>query len=278
MAGTRMQQRRGTAAEWAAANPVLTAGELGVETDTGVIKFGNGTSTWNQLSIALGSSYLPILGKAYDSERLDGLDSTAFLKTTDADSAATANKVAKRDVSGNINYNRVFAAQAPSSASELTRKDYADARETAAKTYADGLVDFHNWELTDGNGQAIAHNTNTSYVPTSFPTVYGVTRSAGVITITKAGLYLVAAGTRFNAGGSSAERYMSINQLRNSVVIARVEDNDVSIGAVTLSATRLFRANVGDQFYVNLFQLSTVSLNINNASGSLFFSGVYLRP
>lgn len=77
---TRMQQRRGTSAEWAAANPVLADGEVGYEKDTGVVKIGNGTSTWNQLSPILGSSYLPILGKAYDSERLDGLDSTAFVQ------------------------------------------------------------------------------------------------------------------------------------------------------------------------------------------------------
>lgn len=80
---TRMQQRRGTAAQWAAANPVLTDGEVGYEKDTGVVKVGNGTSNWNQLSPILGSSYLPLLGKAADADRLDGLDSTSFAKTTE---------------------------------------------------------------------------------------------------------------------------------------------------------------------------------------------------
>ena len=45
----RMQQRRGTAAEWTAANPVLQAGELGYETDTEKFKIGNGTTAWNDL-------------------------------------------------------------------------------------------------------------------------------------------------------------------------------------------------------------------------------------
>lgn len=81
---TRMQQRRGTSSQWTAANPVLGDGEIGIEKDTGVVKVGNGVSTWNQLSPILGSSYLPLLGKAYDSERLDGLDSSAFLLANDA--------------------------------------------------------------------------------------------------------------------------------------------------------------------------------------------------
>jgi len=44
-----MQQRRGTAAEWTAADPVLAAGEIGYETDTGKFKFGDGTNTWSNL-------------------------------------------------------------------------------------------------------------------------------------------------------------------------------------------------------------------------------------
>ena len=46
---TRMQQRRGTAAQWTAANPVLAAGEIGFETDTNKFKMGNGSSTWTAL-------------------------------------------------------------------------------------------------------------------------------------------------------------------------------------------------------------------------------------
>ena len=44
-----MQQRRGFAAQWTAANPVLAAGEIGFETDTNKFKMGNGTSTWSEL-------------------------------------------------------------------------------------------------------------------------------------------------------------------------------------------------------------------------------------
>lgn len=42
-----IQLKRGTAAAWTAANPVLADGELGRETDTGLYKFGDGVTAWN---------------------------------------------------------------------------------------------------------------------------------------------------------------------------------------------------------------------------------------
>ncbi len=47
---TRMQQRRGTASQWTTADPILAAGEIGFETDSGKFKIGNGSSTWSSLS------------------------------------------------------------------------------------------------------------------------------------------------------------------------------------------------------------------------------------
>jgi len=53
---TRMQQRRGTATQWTSANPILAAGEIGFETDTGKFKMGNGSSAWSALSYFTDSS------------------------------------------------------------------------------------------------------------------------------------------------------------------------------------------------------------------------------
>ena len=46
----RIQLRRDTAAAWTAANPVLLAGEVGYESDTGKLKVGNGASAWSALA------------------------------------------------------------------------------------------------------------------------------------------------------------------------------------------------------------------------------------
>lgn len=50
----KVQLRRGTAAQWTSANPLLAEGELGLELDSGKFKVGNGTQNWNALSYASG--------------------------------------------------------------------------------------------------------------------------------------------------------------------------------------------------------------------------------
>jgi hypothetical protein len=47
---TRMLQRRGTAEQWTTANPVLGAGEIGFETDTGKFKVGDNVNLWDDLA------------------------------------------------------------------------------------------------------------------------------------------------------------------------------------------------------------------------------------
>ena len=49
LSNVTLQIRRDTAQGWATANPILSAGELGFETDTGESKCGDGTTTWNNL-------------------------------------------------------------------------------------------------------------------------------------------------------------------------------------------------------------------------------------
>ncbi len=50
-----MQQRRGTAAQWLAADPVLNVAEIGYESDTGKFKIGDGTNHWDDLNYFLDS-------------------------------------------------------------------------------------------------------------------------------------------------------------------------------------------------------------------------------
>ena len=46
---TRIKLRRDTAINWTTTNPILAAGEPGLESDTGKIKYGDGVSRWNVL-------------------------------------------------------------------------------------------------------------------------------------------------------------------------------------------------------------------------------------
>jgi len=51
---TRIQVRRGTAAEFSSANPVLGQGEPAFETDTNILKIGDGLTAYNSLSAISG--------------------------------------------------------------------------------------------------------------------------------------------------------------------------------------------------------------------------------
>ena len=53
---TKIIQRHDTAANWTTANPVLAAGEMGVETDTNKFKFGDGVTAWTGLAYATSGS------------------------------------------------------------------------------------------------------------------------------------------------------------------------------------------------------------------------------
>jgi Major tropism determinant N-terminal domain len=46
-----MKFRHGTTAQWAASNPVLAEGEPGVDTTTGDLKLGNGSSSWSAIPL-----------------------------------------------------------------------------------------------------------------------------------------------------------------------------------------------------------------------------------
>ena len=55
----RLQQRCDTLVNWSAKNPILLVGEIGIASDVGMIKVGNGLSTWNSLAyIGITTDYL----------------------------------------------------------------------------------------------------------------------------------------------------------------------------------------------------------------------------
>lgn len=81
MATVRVQLRRGTEQQWYDANPVLAAGEVGIETDTNTFKFGDGSTAWNSLSYALSDTvddYILLSTKGV-ANGVASLDSSGFI-------------------------------------------------------------------------------------------------------------------------------------------------------------------------------------------------------
>lgn len=85
---TQIQFRRDTSANWTSQNPTLAEGELGLVTDTGAYKIGNGTDDWNTLDYY---ELQPALGVVTMNEQSD----------PSAPSASTLNLYAK-SVSGRM--------------------------------------------------------------------------------------------------------------------------------------------------------------------------------
>ena len=95
----QIQFRRGTAAEWTAANTVLAEGELGLETDTTYYKIGNGSTAWT--SLAYGSIVGAISNNTITSAMIvngtivaGDIASDAITTAKIADNAVTATKLA----------------------------------------------------------------------------------------------------------------------------------------------------------------------------------------
>lgn len=51
---TTIQHRRDTESNWTTTNPILAAGEIGFETDSGQFKIGDGILVWDELDYAGG--------------------------------------------------------------------------------------------------------------------------------------------------------------------------------------------------------------------------------
>jgi len=82
---TRMQQRKGTAAQWTAANPILNAGEIGWESDTNKFKIGDGTNHWADLDYFadINSTANPAFGSSITFEGTTANDFETVFQITD---------------------------------------------------------------------------------------------------------------------------------------------------------------------------------------------------
>jgi len=111
---TRMQQRRGTAAQWISTNsgngPILAAGEIGYESDTNKFKIGDGTNHWLSLDYFMDadSTVNPQFGSsiAFEGATANAFETTLAVTDPTADRTITlpdaTGTVVLADGSGNV--------------------------------------------------------------------------------------------------------------------------------------------------------------------------------
>jgi len=205
---TRMQQRRGTAAQWDGANPILAAGEIGFESDSGKFKIGDGINHWADLvyyasaqEIAnlvdgapdllntLGELAAAIGDNANFSELVDSAITQATTDAIAAADTAAAGKVSVHnqdttDVHG-IADTSVLVTQTNLSTAV---QDGVDQAATAAGEIADGKISTHNSDTTSVHGisdtsllvysaDLLSHSSDTS-------NVHGISDTSLLVTTT----------------------------------------------------------------------------------------------
>ena len=216
-----MQQRRGLASQWTAANPVLAAGEIGFETDTKKFKMGDGTSTWSQLvyfanATELTNAINSVIGIAPEtlntlSEIADALgDDPNFLSALATNARvdtivlnATAAQTEQREyLSGSIasHVNNTMGAHGIADTSLLATKEYADTKATAAQDSAVALAS------TDATTKATTAKTEAITEAASLANT-AITNAVTAITPASLGLGSVDNTTDLGKPVSSAQEY-----------------------------------------------------------------------
>lgn len=150
MAKVRLQHRRGTAAQWAAANPVLAVGEMGFETDTGRLKVGNGSTNYISLdwtATVVGRSEIDTVNSSVSTvtglfNQTVTLEAAARTSATSA-SASSASSLTSRTISvasmeSAQTYSQVSTAKAVEANISATNAAISAADAQAAVGVADG--------------------------------------------------------------------------------------------------------------------------------------------
>ena len=150
MATVRIQVRRGTASQWTSANPILAAGELGVESDTNLFKFGNGSTTWTALAYANNSDVA--IGEISQDAINTALTMGAGLTKTYNDGANTITITVDSSVVALKTY--VDSAVSTHEADTTSVHGIADTAALATKVYADSAVSTHEADTTSVHGIA----------------------------------------------------------------------------------------------------------------------------
>jgi hypothetical protein len=178
---TRMQQRRGTAAQWISTNsgngPILNAGEIGYETDTNKFKIGDGTNHWINLDyfIDANSTVNPSFGSSITFE---GATDNAFETTVSVTDPTADRTITLPDATGTV----ALTSNIPSSTtalSEGTNLYFTDerAQDAVGNTVGTGL------SYNDSTGAiSVTPNTYDAYGAASASQATAESTASGYVT------------------------------------------------------------------------------------------------
>jgi hypothetical protein len=191
----RQQQRRGTAAQWTAANPILSAAEIGFEIDTNKFKIGDGINRWADLvyfTADAASALNDLIDGAPDllntlNELAAAIGDDASFFTTVTSDIATAKSEAEATASN---------ALAAHESDTTNIHGIANTANLATKTYADSAVSTAVSALTKSS-VGLGNVDNTSDANKPIPSATQTALDAKLASATAASTYAPIANPTF---------------------------------------------------------------------------------
>lgn len=231
MSTVRIQVRRGIAADWASVNPILAAGEMGVESDTNKFKFGNGSSTWTSLSYAAADA--PAIGEISQDAINTALTVGAGLTKTYNDGANTITVNVDSDVVALKSY----VDSAITSLSNTIDGDYIPLSDRGsingvASLDADVKVPRAQLNIVSGNNITVANDTQTTGLAVKLNDAVVVTTSLQAPAVTATTISSETLGTSSNAtigGNLTVTGNLTINGTTTTVDTANFTTADSMI-------------------------------------------------
>jgi len=243
---SKIQLRRDTAANWTSANPTLSPGELGFETDTGKFKIGNAAGTvWTSLGYASISAWADITGKP------------SF--------ATVATSGSYADLSGTPNLT-LYLTTANASSTYLPSANFSYANITGKPTLATVATSGSYTDLS---------NTPASYsLPTASTTVLGgvkvdgttITISSGVISAVSSS-YTLPMASASTLGGVRIGSGISVDQGNGFL------NTDVRLTTNTFTGTQNLGGNLITQPKLQAYRETSTAPTISSGTLTLDLSG-----
>ncbi len=262
---TRMQQRKGTAAQWISTNngdgPILNAGEIGYESDTNKFKIGDGVNHWVDLNyfsdeVALGGNiddYVPLTQKGaangvatlnssgvIPSEQIPslvGLDTEITTAVNNAINALVDGAPAALDtlneLSAALNDNENFASEVV---------DVINTKQDAVDGVTDTQIGYLSNVTSDIQGQIDAKPDNEDIAEFAIDALAGALTEGTDIVITHddvADTITIAAGTNLATVTDLAD---SVSNHNNETTLVHGIDDTAELATKTFAANLLVNA------------------------------------
>lgn len=257
---TKILFRRDTAANWATVNPVLLAGEIGIETDTYKFKIGNG-SRWNQqpfYAFKVGSP----LGVAQ-------LGATGKIPVDQMPDYASVNLEVTQKV------NDKFASQTTSNLPEGSNLYFTEAR--AAAVSANAITTALSSEATTRNAAILAaKNEAISTADTHTAISIAASKAETLAEAYSAATDIASSLVSQEATARSAEISEAISEetLNRTSAINTAISNEIINRNIAINSTTTTQIAEGDNLYFTASRAkSAVASDIAAAVATVSFSG-----